>query len=301
MVPSGKETVRVILVFGARGLLGASLCPALESMGYRVQGQSRDCGAQIQCDPMDSIAIKKILDDLKPTAVVNLIALSNVDFCQDNLAAAYLANCRNAEVLVSAVEGASSRPHLIQISTDHLYNGIGPHAEGFALPSNVYALTKFAGELAALRVGATVMRTNFFGRSRSSVRKSFTDWIYEELASRRTFTVFDDVLFSAVHMSTLAACVAKAVELRHAGVFNVGAHNGLSKASFARHFANNLGLDSGAMTIGSVSGVKFAAPRPLDMRMDVGLFERTFDIDLPDMTNEIGVAADEYRNVHDAI
>jgi dTDP-4-dehydrorhamnose reductase len=295
MVPTRKKAAGVILVFGARGLLGTSLCPALESMGYRVWRQSRNCGAQIQCDPIDLNAVTEILDNLKPTAVVNLIALSNVDFCQENLAAAYIANCRTAEVLASAVSGASSHPHLIQISTDHLYNGSGPHAENSALPSNVYALTKFAGELAALRAGATVMRTNFFGRSNSSERKSFTDWIHEALSFRRNFTVFDDVVFSAVHMSTLVACVAKAVTLRHAGVYNVGSHNGLSKAAFAKQFADYLGLDSGAMTVGSVGGVKLTAPRPLDMRMDVGLFESAFDIDLPDMAHEIGIAANEYR------
>ena len=85
------------------------------------------------------------------------------------------------------------------------------------------------------------------------------------------------------------------MKLRHAGVYYVGARNGLSKGALAKQFADCLGLDSGAMTIGSIRDVKLAAPRPLDMRMDVGLFEGTFDIDLPDMAHEIGIAANEYR------
>lgn len=295
MVPAGKKADGVILVLGAAGILGATLCPGLSAMGYRVLGQSRRAGTGVCFDPQDGAAVAAALAEHQPDAVINLIAESNVDVCQQDMRRAYLANVRTVEKLVAAMAAGSPMAHLIHISTDHVYDGVGPHAESAALPCNAYALTKYAGEMAALRVGAAVMRTNFFGRSRSAGRNSFSDWVVNSLRSRTEFTVFDDVYFSALHMTTLTHCVAQAIRQRHGGVFNVGCKDGLSKAGFAQLLASGLGLDTAGMKIGSVKDVPLSAPRPSDMRMDVRFFERSFGVEMPGMAQQIELAVGEYK------
>lgn len=285
-----------VLVFGASGLLGAVLCPQLQRKGWRVFRQSREEGAEVQCDPADLGSVRAAVKGLRPVAIVNLVAISNVDYCENHLSEAYIANVRTVEILATVAREMESRPHLVQISTDHLYSGTGPHRESTVLPINAYAITKLAGELVALQAGATVMRTSFFGRSHTERRISFTDWLYKSLISGKTFTVFEDVLFSALHMETLAACVARIIETRRAGVFNVGSRNGLSKARFAKLFAEELGLDTSGMKVGSFKDVKLTAPRPQDMRMDVTAFESAFGMNMPDLAKQIRVAADEYRS-----
>lgn len=294
MVFAGKEAASVILVLGAEGMLGATLCPGLSAMGYRVFRQSRRGGAEVTFDPLNVAAVVAALSEHQPFAVINLIAESNVDACQLDIQRAYLANVRTVENLVSAMAAGRSTAHLIQISTDHVYNGVGPHEESTALPSNVYALTKYAGELAALRAGATVIRTNFFGRSRSASRTSFSDWVVNSLRSNAAITVFEDVYFSALHMTTLTQCVAQVIQQRHSGVFNVGCKDGLSKADFAQLLARRLGLDTGGMKVGSVKDVSLLASRPSDMRMDVHSFERSFSVEMPGMAQQIALAAGEY-------
>jgi len=264
-------------------------------MGYRVLRQSRRAGTEVCFDPLDGATVATALAEHQPDAVVNLIAESNVDACQLDMRRAYLANVRTVENLVSAMAAGSSTPHLIQISTDHVYDGVGPHAESAALPCNAYALTKYAGDLAALRSAATVMRTNFFGRSRSASRNSFSDWVVNSLRSKAEFTVFDDVYFSALHMSTLTQCVAHAIRQRRSGVFNVGCKDGLSKAGFAQLLASGLGLDTAAMKIGSVKDVSLSAHRPCDMRMDVCSFERGFGVEMPVMAQQMELAVGEYK------
>lgn len=294
MVFAGKEAASVILVLGAEGMLGATLCPGLSAMGYRVFRQSRRGGAEVTFDPLNVAAVVAALSEHQPFAVINLIAESNVDACQLDIQRAYLANVRTVENLVSAMAAGRSTAHLIQISTDHVYNGVGPHEESTALPCNVYALTKYAGELAALRAGATVIRTNFFGRSRSASRTSFSDWVVNSLRSNAEITVFEDVYFSALHMTTLTQCVAQVIQQRHSGVFNVGCKDGLSKAGFAQLLARRLGLDTGGMKVGSVKDVSLLASRPSDMRMDVHSFERSFSVEMPGMAQQIALAAGEY-------
>lgn len=298
MVFAGKEDPRVILVLGAEGMLGATLCPSLSAMGYRVLRQSRRGVTEVTLDPLNGAAVAAALSAHQPYAIINLIAESNVDACQVDVQRAYLANVRTVENLVSAMEAGESTAHLIQISTDHVYNGVGPHTESSALPGNIYALTKYAGELAALRAGATVIRTNFFGRSRSSSRISFSDWVVNSLRSKTEFRVFADVYFSALHMTTLTEFVVQAIQQRHSGVFNVGCKDGLSKAEFAQSLASGLSFDTALMRVGSVKDVSLLASRPSDMRMDISSFERNFNVQMPCMVEQIALAVGEYGDIN---
>jgi dTDP-4-dehydrorhamnose reductase len=161
---------------------------------------------------------------------------------------------------------------------------------------NAYALTKLAGELVALQARATVLRTNFFGRSNTGQRISFTDWLYNSLTSGHSFTVFDDVLFSALSMETLADFISKVIQSPRTGVFNVGSRNGLSKARFAVIFAEYLGLNISAMKVGSLRNSQLTAPRPHDMRMNISAFEAEFGLRMPDMAEQIFDAAERYRS-----
>src|SRR5450830_2101776 len=99
MVPAGKETSQVILVMGAEGMLGRSLCPGLAAAGYRVIRQSRRVGADICFDPLDEVAVRSAIADHRPDAVINLIAESSVDICQTDMRQAYRANVRVVETL----------------------------------------------------------------------------------------------------------------------------------------------------------------------------------------------------------
>jgi dTDP-4-dehydrorhamnose reductase len=239
--------------------------------------------------------VEQVLHAIKPSAVVNLIALSNVDACEKSLSAAYQTNVRCVETIATVIMGMSKKPHLIQISTDHLYQGVGPHDEGSAFPINVYALTKLTGEWVAQQASATILRTNFFGKSQHSDRRSFSDWIYESLILKREFTVFDDVYFSALNMQTLSASIAQAIAAQKPGVFNLGTRDGISKAEFAKKFAACLHLDTRHMRIGSHRDVQLTAPRPTDMRLHVARFERAFNTTLPSMDHQIQEAAQRYK------
>jgi dTDP-4-dehydrorhamnose reductase len=285
-----------ILIFGAYGLLGTSLSQKLENMGYQVLRQSRSKEAAIVCDPTNIESVRSTILQFQPTVIVNSIALSNVDFCESNLTKAYLANIKTVEVLASVIDEIEKKPHLIQISTDHLYSGQGPHSENNVRPLNVYALTKFAGDLIALQVGATILRTNFFGLSNTPNRTSFTDWLFKSLHSEEEFLVFDDVLFNPIHMNTLAYCINRVIKSKSRGVFNVGSRSGISKATFAKIFAESLNLDTTKMKVGCLSEVTLNAQRPFDMRMNISAFESEFEMEMPDIKKEIHVASNEYRN-----
>ena len=289
-----------VIVFGASGLLGASLLPVLQARGYIVLAQSRDPGADLCLDPSDRKAVAAALALHRPAVVVNLVAATNVDQCEMQTELAWQAN---AGVVAAITEGIlaledspAPKPHLVHISTDQVYNGQGPHSEDEAHPINVYGLSKYAGELLANRVGATVLRTNFYGRSRTAGRVSFSDWLVRSLREKTSITVFDDVKFSAIHIDTLCNIIVRSVVLRPAGIFNAGCRDGMSKAGFAIALARALALSTENVLIGTSADVALKARRPLDMTLNVARLESAFDLQCPNMRNEIEHTSKEYLN-----
>lgn len=274
-----------ILVTGATGLLGTSLIPLLRARGYQVVGAARAGAVDAKVDLTDFERTREMLDSVSPEVIVNLAANTNVDACEADLHGAYSGNVRTVESLCRWLERAPAR-FLIHISTDQVYDGIGPHHEADIRLTNIYAFSKYAAELVAMRVPSAILRTNFFGWSRGS-KKSFSDWIVQSAVAGTPIKVFTDILFSPVTIETLGRVIVEVVERRTCGVYNVGSHAGMSKADFAFSVARLLGLRTDCMNRAESREVALRAYRPKDMRMDVSKFESDFGVVLPTLQNEI--------------
>ncbi len=283
-------------MLGAYGFLGSILSSTLAAAGHVVLRQGRSNAAQVPCDPLDARAFRSVLGQHHPSTIINLIAMTDVDLCEREPVRAFEANVQVVESIVQAVgqESKVDRLHLIQISTDQVYDGPGPHHEADTRPPNVYGVTKHEGEVVAQGIGASVLRTNFVGRSRSPNRKSLSDWIVDSLRATQPITVFANIRFNPLHVSTLCHCIERVVSVQTPGVFNVGAINGISKAEFAQSLASQLCLDSASMQSGSYVEMPQKARRPLDMTMAVDKFQRTFGVSLPRVEGEVRLVAKEY-------
>lgn len=275
-----------ILVTGARGLLGSTLVPHLRARGHEVVSCSRT-GADVRADLTDTTQSSAALRQVAPKIIVNLAAIANVDKCERNPQLAYLANVRIVENLAKWMRESGASCHLVQISTDQVYDGAGPHEEGDVTLTNYYGLSKYAGELAAATVPSTVLRTNFFGRSECAGLTSISDWLLRSLVRGDAITVFDDVRFSPLSLKRLSEMLEIAVVKRQYGVFNLGSADGMSKADFAFALAEVTGLPTNTMRRGRSDEAALSARRPKDMCMDSSRFEDAFGVQLPTLREEI--------------
>lgn len=276
-----------ILVSGASGLLGTTMAPCLAGAGYDIVRQGRsNAQTDVSWDLTDRDKTVRQLRKIKPDIVVNLVAQTNVDRCEQNPQDAYLLNVRTVENLVAGLRERTN-VHLIHISTDQVYDSPGPSRESDIRLTNTYALTKYAGELAAALMPSTILRTNFFGHSLLQGRSSFSDWLLFSLRNRDPITVFSDVVISPLSMGTLCEMVRRVIETRIKGTFNLGSRGFMSKAAFAFEVARIHGLATDNVTPGLCSNLGLPAYRPKDMSMDCERFETAFGVVLPGIADEI--------------
>ncbi len=262
---------------------------------YEVIGHGNEKSADFMFDLSDTLKSFQMLTLIRPRVILNLVSLTNVDLCEDQPNMAYLANTRTVENIAYWIQKNETDCHLIQISTDHLYDSSELNAEDKITISNTYAFSKYAGELAASRVPCTILRTNFIGRSKTNHRQSFSDWVYTSLTNGKEIQVLDDVYFSPLSIRTLVELIQLVIEKKPVGIFNLGSHNGMSKANFSFFFAKCLDLPTHLMSrIEARQATFIKTYRPKDMRMNCSKFENILGIKLPEFTDEIIRVAKEY-------
>lgn len=274
----------VILITGVGGLLGPYLMDAASAVG-RAVSLARSSG-DYRCDLCDADAVRNILDAVRPDVVLHAAAMTDVDECERNPGAADRANHRATAILADAL---ALDTFLVAYSTIAVYPDTpGPHVEGSEAPVNVYGRTKLAGERAALRRDRSlVLRTMLVGPSRVARRMSFSDFIISNLREGRPITLFRDVLFSPLHVQTLAKLTMDAVRAGLTGVYNAAPRDGMSKADFGFAVAAKFSLATDSLTVDSSRAMADRAPRATDTRLDAGRLEKALGHRMPTIAEEI--------------
>ena len=276
-----------IILVGGSGMLGASLHEYLGKKGYELFQINRDKNkSDSNVNFLDKDNLNKTIRNINPEVIINLIAKTDVDDCENNINNAFISNVKPVISLVNVIKDYKN-VFFIHISTDQVYSGKGPHCETKINPLNIYSFTKRISEIEALKIPSVILRTNFVGKSKNKIRKSFSDWIVESLKKNENINVFDDLKFSPLHLDSLCKVIEKVIIDKKIGLYNVGSIDGISKADFAVELAKKLKLDLNYINRCSVKTHNFIAKRPKDMRMIVNKFELSYNYKLPSIKDEL--------------
>jgi dTDP-4-dehydrorhamnose reductase len=211
-----------ILVIGATGMLGAELSRQLKRQGeYVIEAIWPDDGSdRILLDITDATAVKKLISAVKPTAVYNCAAYTDVDKSEQEEQAATAVNGTGVGYLAQAcLENNSLLAH---VSTDYVFDGMGkrPYRPDDATnPQSAYGRSKLAGEEAIRSIDGKwlIVRTSWlFGRG----GKNFVDTILKLAAQRDMLRVVDDQTGCPTYVRDLANCLTGLTQTDCQGVFH---------------------------------------------------------------------------------
>ena len=262
---------------GASGILGSYLTTYLANQGFQVIPIFRN---------EDFSKLKQTnYKTQNINSIINCVALTNVDFCEKNISKALDSDANYVKKILFEIWEPNI--NFVQISTDQVYSGPGPHSEKVTSPVNVYGLTKLIGEEYAKELNPTILRINYLAKSSNISKLSFTDWLFNSLIKEKKITLFDDILFSPLHISDVSQSIIKVI-------YNLGATNSMSKAKFAIIFAEILSLSIKFTTIGSFQESSLNAQRPKDMSMNIEKFEKIFEQKLPAINDSINKICADY-------
>lgn len=275
-----------ILIFGARGMLGTVLCEKLRcNSAFQVLTHSQTLQADFTGDLSSCAVVERILVSSQADFCVNTMALTDVNIAEIDCAKAYQLNVLPAQNLVKVIQQHKLSMKLIQISTDHVYDKNDSTEKDIVIVNN-YARTKYDADKLVEKVEAVVLRTNFFGTS-VSIKKSFSDWIIENLQQGKRLQGFKDVYFSPLHIGTLCSEIERVILHFEAGAYNLGSRQGMSKYDFMLKLAQHKNLPTSLISATAYVDAEIPIPRPRDMRMNVSKYERIFSVRLPTLLEEI--------------
>lgn len=213
-----------LLVIGGTGYLGREVCRVASAAGWEVVQAGHASGHGIAVDVCDPAAVEHLVDDVAPTAVLNLAYVQegprawevNVDGARNVARAAATQGCR-----------------LLHLSTDVVFDGrLGrPYVETDApSPCTDYGRSKAEAEraVAAQAPAALVVRTSLIvgGPGCEPSR-------HELAALDDTLTFYDDEVRCPVQVTDLAHALLELAALDVAGPLHVAGPEALSRAELA--------------------------------------------------------------------
>ncbi|HTH17118.1 MAG TPA: dTDP-4-dehydrorhamnose reductase, partial [Magnetospirillum sp.] len=225
-----------LVVFGAAGQIGRSLCALTPPPGWRVVPYDR---AGVDITRPDQV--KATLAGIERGMVVNLAAYTQVDKAEAEPDAAFAVNRDAAGTLAQACDAAGLA--LVHLSTDYVFPGTNPEPvveDEPTGPLNVYGASKLAGERAVLDSAsrALVLRTSWvFGPHGHNFAKT----ILRRCAMQSEIGVVDDQVGCPTPAPAIAAALwALAPRLVDApagdafGIFHYCGDEAVSWCGFAR-------------------------------------------------------------------
>ncbi|HET8537163.1 MAG TPA: dTDP-4-dehydrorhamnose reductase [Solirubrobacteraceae bacterium] len=224
------------LITGGGGQLASDLQALL--------GDDARSFSHAELDIADTAAVDRAFEEVRPDVVFNCAAFHNVDVCETEPDSAWAVNVRAVRDL--AGRGAK----LVHLSTNYVFDGrrAEPYGEeDLPNPRSIYALTKLAGEYAALAYGdgALVVRgAGLYGEHGSASKGgNFVQRMLTRAREQGQLKMVADQRLQPTFTADLAASLLEAVQKDATGVLHLTASGECSWFDFTQAIMEIAGID----------------------------------------------------------
>jgi dTDP-4-dehydrorhamnose reductase len=278
-----------ILITGAFGQLGNSLKNflSINDEVFRTGLNIPTGGKGLQLNIVDKIMLKDIISSISPDVIINLAALTNVDFCESNPEIAKEVNTNGVQNLVDVFSGK-----IIHLSTDYVFDGLkGPYKEEDQInPISVYGKTKYDAEKIVLNKNNNlVLRANVLYNMFGNNKASFLNWVVNNLKNKNSIQVVNDQFNNPTWTESIAEILVNCINKDMSGLYHWGDQDYLSRYDFAIKIAESYNLKSDLIKQISTSQLKQMAPRPLNGGLDQSKLKKYLNITPPSINDCLDV------------
>lgn len=274
-----------VFVTGVAGQLGNDVINELEKRGHEAIGSdiaSEYAGIQdgtavtksayVQMDITDESAVRRVLDRVRPDAVIHCAAWTAVDLAEDEdkQEKVHAINVLGTRYIAEACKALGCK--MMYISTDYVFDGQGEEPWQADCtdygPLSVYGKTKLEGELAVrelLEAFFIVRIAWVFGKN----GKNFVKTMLALGQKYEALRVVCDQVGTPTYTYDLARLLVDMIETEKYGIYHATNEGGyISWADFAREIFSQAGMQT---VVNSVTTKEYGlskAARPFNSRLD---------------------------------
>jgi dTDP-4-dehydrorhamnose reductase len=176
-----------------------------------------------ELDISDDAAVRAVLEQVRPTVVYNCAAFHNVEICETEEGRAFEVNAWAVKRLAEGCASVGAR--LVHLSTNYVFDGTAdrPYGEDhLPNPRSIYAISKVAGEHAALAYGLVIRTAGLYGLH-GSVSKggNFVTRMIARAREQGALNVVADQRLTPTFTADLAAGIRAAVDAGVTGTLHL--------------------------------------------------------------------------------
>ncbi|HTK37206.1 MAG TPA: dTDP-4-dehydrorhamnose reductase [Pyrinomonadaceae bacterium] len=272
-----------IIITGAKGMVAQAAIDHCGSIGDEVFGLARQ-----ELNIADRDVVLEKLTEIKPDAVINCAAFTDVDGAESTETSCYAANSDGVENLAVACRKIDAA--FVTISTDYVFDGAnsGLYTQRQTPnPQGVYARSKLEGEIRARNAYARsiVIRSGWiYGPGGNN----FLSVMHNLLAEGKSIKAIADAYGTPTYAVDLARRLRELVELDMPCIFHVtNSGAGTSYLGFAEAVCEVGSFDRHLLQSVSKDDLKRPAPRPASSKLAC-LFSERFGLDpLPEWKDSL--------------
>ncbi len=217
-----------ILVTGATGLLGKTLCPLLDKEGWQYWA----CNSKI-FDVTNTKMVNEIMDKISLDFIIHLAAFTNIDQAEDNPDMAFNVNQLGTKN-IARIAKKHNIP-ILYVSTDNVFDGNStmPYKTTDATnPINVYGKSKLAGEKEILKATKKyyILRTSWLYGAGGYVYAMLTFSNF-----RKKISVVNDQIGCPTNSLDVAKKIVEIIkEQKPYGIYHITSSGSASWADFTK-------------------------------------------------------------------
>ncbi|MEO1377004.1 MAG: NAD(P)-dependent oxidoreductase [Cyanobacteria bacterium J06635_10] len=266
--------MKKLLITGASGFLGWHLCQQANQT-WDVYGTYFSHSLEIpgtkliKLDLTDLTELKKVFQEIQPSAVIHTAAQSQPNYCQTNPEESLLINV-TVSLNIAQLCADNCVPYVFT-STDLVFDGIkGFYKETDRVnPVNIYGEHKVMAEVGILEryPQAAICRMPLMFGSATPTATSFVQSFLKTLEEGKELKLFVDEFRTPVSALTAAFGLLLAVE-KVRGIIHLGGKERISRYDFGHLLVDIFEIPAAKIKASRQKDVKMAAPRASDVSLD---------------------------------